>query len=837
MSPAASPLIDDTNVEIVRARIDTEDHEFAAPIREFLEEFGCQVVVNGTPRSPAVYHVICGGRDFVKELLENEAPAIAKRLAIIWNGNGQELTGYERGETKIVLTDPKPPAPALVTDIFSFFFTSAAAVLDLRTRPPGAVTAPQPLPVLIEEPRRDLPPAPLLPEEDKKRIQSMIAVLFPGADIKKKEKHKKRKYAGRVAAAALIVAVLAAPFMWYAAAVTLAGLSFVSAAKFLEQGKPNPASWATVLGQTFTRQSRTALAIAGSPFQLAGLGNRLRSWERLVSFLSDVGAGQEELLTLTGDANALALVLLGSQGGSGSVGSPPPAVRLAALRRSVSAAANRLGLAQAQLDQMLSEQSFPFSWVGARSFGQRAAASLSRVRQQITLADELLTVYPALAGFDRRKTYLLLFQNSAELRPTGGFIGSIAAVSAENGTVVDLTVQDVYGVDGQLKGHVDPPQPVRELLAQEHWYLRDSNWDPDFRVSGAAAAWFYEKETGTSVDGVVAITTGLISDLLRATGPLDLPDYPDRITADNFLGKAIFYTQSDFFPGSTQKKDFLGTVTRTMLTAVTSGKRVESPLLFSAIARGLASRDIQLFITDSTLQALIEHFGWSGRVFAKDGCAGQVLQYCLFDPLAIAEANVSVNKANAFIKRSRMRQVVLGEDGKVAETVTISYTNPSRGPPQDAGGSYRAYLQFLLPSDAADVSVTVGASAVPERRARQAAAVPYWESSGAGRIGVAVDVPPGGQMTVSFFWRRGTGLVFGRDGGVYELFDQKQAGITDDTFRTIIRYPIFWQTLPDAYEGNTILPAGRQAFLAKEAQLEYNTPLSGDAHIRIRFTK
>lgn len=837
MSPAASPLIDDTNVEIVQARIDTEDRAFAAPIREFLEEFGCQVVVNGTPRSLAVYHVICGGWGFVKDFLEDEAPIIAKRLAIIWSGNGQELTGHERGETKIVLTDPKPLTPALVTDIFSFFFTSAAAVLDLRTRAPGPVTAHPPVSVLVQEPRHDLPPAPSLPEEDKKRIQSMIAVLFPGTDIKKKEKHKKRTYPGRVAVAALIVAVLAAPFVWYAASVTLAGLSFATAAKFLVQGNSNSAAWAVSLGQTFTRQSRTALTIAGSPFQLAGFGNQLRSWERLVSFLSDVAAGQEELLTLTSDANALALVLLGSQGASGSLGTPSPAVRLATLRRSVSAAANRLGLAQAQLDQMLLEQPFPFFWAGARPFGQRAAANLSRVRQQIALVDELLTVYPALAGFDRRKTYLLLFQNSAELRPTGGFIGSIAAVSAENGSVVDLTVQDVYSVDGQLKGHVDPPQPVRELLAQEHWYLRDSNWDPDFRVAGRQAAWFYEKETGTPVDGVVAITTGLVSDLLRATGPLDLPDYPDRITADNFLGKAIFYTQSDFFPGSTQKKDFLGTVIRTMLTAVTSGKRGESPLLFSAIARGLASRDIQLFITDSTLQALIEHFGWSGRVFAKDGCAGQAPEYCLFDPLAVAEANVSVNKANAFIKRSRMRQVVLGEDGKVAETVTISYTNPSRGPPQDAGGSYRAYLQFLLPSDAADVSVMVGASAVPERRPRQAAAVPYWESAGAGRIGVVVDVPAGGQMTVSFSWRRGTGLVFGRDGGVYEFFDQKQAGITDDTFRTIIRYPIFWQISPDAYEGNTILPAGRQAFLAKEAQLEYNTPLSGDGHIRIRFTK
>ncbi|MEK7129861.1 MAG: DUF4012 domain-containing protein, partial [Patescibacteria group bacterium] len=640
------------------------------------------------------------------------------------------------------------------------------------------------LPVLIEEPRPDLAPA--VADEDKKRIQSMVTALFPGPDSKKKEKRKKRQRPGWVAIAAFVVGAIAVPFVWYAAAVAGAGLSFATAATFLEQGKSRQAGWAIGLGRTLTHQSRAALTVAGSPFRLVGAGARLRAWERLVSLFSDVGAGLEELIAVTADANALGQSLLGSQ----EAGKPQkaPVVRLSAVRRAVSSVANRLGLAQAQLDQLIGEPSFPFSWAGLESLGQRAAASLSRVRQQVALVDNLLTVYPSLAGFDRKKTYLLLFQNSAELRPTGGFIGSIAVISVENGIAADLAVTDVYSVDGQLKGHVDPPVPVRELLAQEHWYLRDSNWDPDFRVSGRQAAWFYEKETGVAVDGVIAITTGLVSDLLRATGPLDLPDYPDRITADNFLGKAIFYTQSDFFPGSTQKKDFLGSVTRTMLAAVTSGKRVESPLVVAAIARGLTSRDIQLFMADSELEAILEHFGWSGRVFAVDGCAGQTPPYCLFDPLAVSEANVSVNKANAFIKRQRVRQVVLEEDGTVAETLTLAYTNPSFGPPQDAGGSYRAYLQVILPQDATDISVSVGGLPVRQRQdARQAAAVPYWESAGAGRIGAAVDVPAGGERSVSFSWRRGTALVFGKDGAVYELYDQKQAGAADETWRTIIR--------------------------------------------------
>lgn len=828
MSPATPSLIDDVNTETVRAAIDTQDYEFISPIREFLEEFGCHVSVNKESALPVAYHIVCGGGEFVKDLLKSVPPAHQKRLVIVWNGIDPALHEYDGRETKIVLTDPKPLSGDAVENIFSFFFTSPAAVLDLRTQESGAPAAPPQLPVLVEEPAADVPAA--MADEDKKRIQSLVTAMFAGDEGKKKEKRKKRRRPSWIAAVAGAIVVLVLPFVWYAAAVFGAGISFVSSATFLAQGRSRPASLATAAGQTLIRQSRTALAVAGLPFRLVGAGARLRVWERLVSVLSDVAAGQEELIVVAADANALAQATLGSQGGTPE---KAPVVRISSIRRMVSSVANRLGLAQAQLHQLLLEPSGPFSWASVQSLGRRAETSLSRVRQQVALVDNLLTVYPSLAGFDRKKTYLLLFQNSAELRPTGGFIGSLAVVAIANGMVADIAVQDVYSVDGQLRGHVDPPAPVRELLAQEHWYLRDSNWDPDFRASGRQAAWFYEKETGVTVDGVIAITTGLVSDLLRVIGPLDLPDYPDRITADNFLGKAIFYTQNDFFPGSTQKKDFLGSVTRAMLAGVTSGKRTEGPLLVTAIARGLVRRDIQLYVADSQLEAVLEHYGWSGRVFGTEGCAGAESAYCLFDPLAVAEANVSVNKANAFIKRQRVRQVVLGEDGSVSETLTLSWANPSHGPPQDAGGSYRPYLQFVLPPDAADVSVTTGGLPVPKRTAKQAVGVPYWEVAAPGSIGVVVDVPSGAERSVSFSWRRGTPLVFGADGATYELYDQKQAGVADETQRTIIRYPIFWQAIPEGKEGQE----GKETFLAKEAQLEYNTAIPGDTHVRVVFRK
>ena len=67
-----------------------------------------------------------------------------------------------------------------------------------------------------------------------------------------------------------------------------------------------------------------------------------------------------------------------------------------------------------------------------------------------------------------------------ELRPTGGVYRQSCSGNLADGRLADFSVEDVYTADGQLKGHVDPPPPISLLLGQEHWYLRDSNWDRIF---------------------------------------------------------------------------------------------------------------------------------------------------------------------------------------------------------------------------------------------------------------------------------------------------------------------------------------------------------------------
>jgi hypothetical protein len=62
-----------------------------------------------------------------------------------------------------------------------------------------------------------------------------------------------------------------------------------------------------------------------------------------------------------------------------------------------------------------------------------------------------------------KETYLVLFQNHMELRPTGGFIGNFAEVTVQNGSIVDYNLVNANDFDYQKPGR-KPPQPLQEVL-------------------------------------------------------------------------------------------------------------------------------------------------------------------------------------------------------------------------------------------------------------------------------------------------------------------------------------------------------------------------------------
>jgi hypothetical protein len=300
---------------------------------------------------------------------------------------------------------------------------------------------------------------------------------------------------------------------------------------------------------------------------------------------------------------------------------------------------------------------------------------------------------PSILGKDSRKTYLVLFQNNTELRPTGGFIGSFALLTFEGGRMSDFSVSDVYSADGQLKGHIEPPAPIKTHLGEASWFLRDSNWDPDFPTSAKRAEWFIDKEIDRQVEGVIALDLRPVKDFLKYTGNIFLPDYDLDITSENLYEKTQAEVHENFFPGTHKKASFLTALSRNLVTTLSSLKDSQKTGVLRAVFENFESRHIQVYLHNERVQETLSGLGWAGEV-ARPSCGDN----CYSDFIGLVEANVGVNKANYFISREQEIGINVNGD-KIDRELSINFVN-SANPSLGAPAKYKAYVRVLVPEDA-----------------------------------------------------------------------------------------------------------------------------------------
>ncbi|MEH1015754.1 DUF4012 domain-containing protein [Micromonospora sp. CPCC 206060] len=150
-------------------------------------------------------------------------------------------------------------------------------------------------------------------------------------------------------------------------------------------------------------------------------------------------------------------------------------------------------------------------------------AELGTVTGGASTAARLL---PALLGGDGRRNYLLVSQNPAELRATGGMFGAYTLVQVTDGRL-RLVRQGASTEMGQFDPPVLPLNAELRGLYRDlpGIYPADVNLTPHFPTAAALYREMYRRYSGTSVDGVLAIDPVMLSYLLEATGPVAVPKH------------------------------------------------------------------------------------------------------------------------------------------------------------------------------------------------------------------------------------------------------------------------------------------------------------------------
>lgn len=338
---------------------------------------------------------------------------------------------------------------------------------------------------------------------------------------------------------------------------------------------------------------------------------------------------------------------------------------------------------------------------------------LSQTSTMINTAKPLLASAPYILGVDSPRKYLVLFQNDAEIRGTGGFLTGYAVINIAKGKISTVQSDDIYKLDEKFPKRITAPAPILKYMPLvPYWYLRDQNLSPDFRVSMETFLPNYLLTKSPEVDGIIAVDTQLLVDLLKVTGPIGVSGlgtfsadtdprcncpqvfYELQILAggeaavvwDSVTGK-IVQAPANYL----NRKAFLGPMMYSILANVMAQPKGKVPLLVNTIFENIQAKHLLMYFLDPQAQTAAESFNIAGRVRETDG-----------DYLMVVDTNFAGAKTNIWVTYKADQKVTIAADGTVTKTLTLTYSNPQTTAvhitqARNLNGMFRNWLRVYVP--------------------------------------------------------------------------------------------------------------------------------------------
>ncbi|MDO8503177.1 MAG: DUF4012 domain-containing protein [bacterium] len=357
-----------------------------------------------------------------------------------------------------------------------------------------------------------------------------------------------------------------------------------------------------------------------------------------------------------------------------------------------------------------------------RSQLRRIIDLVNTLHNFVSRGKPLLEQAPYLLGIGQERKYLFLFQNDKELRPTGGFITAYSIVKVKDGKFDQVSSNDIYNLDARLNSRIPAPEPIKKYLPLvNYWNLRDMNLSPDFKVSMDTFSENYKKTRSPEVDGIIAVDTKPLVDLLSVMGTIGVPgfgnfsakddprcncpqviyelesfaDVAGPIVWDDISGKIVFKP-----PHADNRKLILGPLMNSLIANAMGQPKEKLPDLFEAGWNALLEKHILLYLFNADAQRASEEFGLAGRIKDFDG-----------DYLHINDSNFAGAKSNLYVDQEVDLTVEPGKDS-ATNVLSIRYKNPQKhdgwlnGPFRDWFRVYVPKGSELIDSTGSEVPVT-----------------------------------------------------------------------------------------------------------------------------------
>ena len=253
-----------------------------------------------------------------------------------------------------------------------------------------------------------------------------------------------------------------------------------------------------------------------------------------------------------------------------------------------------------------------------------AKEKLTTINATFQKAAALAPVAGPVLGANGNRTYLIVAQNSAELRSSGGFPGSMGTLEIRDGEIILNDFSKVYDV-------LTDTNPSSVSITDEEYALfgaasmdcpRDAGIDPDFTRVASIWAASYEERNVAHLDGVISITPSVVQDILAIVGPVTLSDGTE-LTGSN----ATKVLQSDIYwkylaegadpdgTGGAVTDALFAQAAHETFNKLFSDLNADTLIKFaSCMAKDMEDRTVMFWLTDEGEQAILASLDCSGAL-------------------------------------------------------------------------------------------------------------------------------------------------------------------------------------------------------------------------------
>ncbi|WP_310057480.1 DUF4012 domain-containing protein [Arthrobacter ginsengisoli] len=266
---------------------------------------------------------------------------------------------------------------------------------------------------------------------------------------------------------------------------------------------------------------------------------------------------------------------------------------------------------------------------------------LVRVRSQLRAASGTLwaagnaaELAPVMMGSDQPRRYLLLIQNNAEVRASGGIPTALAVITLEQGKM-KLDHQTTANALGRMSESVPVDKEQESIYSTRMGrFMQDVNLTPDFPTAAGTALKIWREKTGDTLDGVISVDPVALGFILDSTGPVTLhdktvmgfsPEMPTELSGRNVVQTLM----SDVYakiPDTSNQDAYFAAVAKEVFSSLASGSG-ERKALFDGIGKGVDGRRILLWSAHPIEQNVISKYGVGGAISGESVAPAQFGAY------------------------------------------------------------------------------------------------------------------------------------------------------------------------------------------------------------------